>query len=204
MNGLREKKKKKRQERIFLSAIHLFNSKGYSQTTMKDIAEKAQLGVGTLYNYFSSKSDLLLEIMEQKLDHMVKESQNFTQDLLDSEKNGAAVLKEFMNYYLNYFFLLNKDKWSEAFLEIFSSSSYIQKGVRMDLRIIEQIKSLLNKLKNKRMIAQDVNVDAASFVFYSILGFQFMGYVMFPGMKKNQLYQYICNQIDLIYKGIKP
>lgn len=204
MSGLREKKKKQREDRIFNSALQLFNKKGFSQTTMKDIAEKAQLGVGTLYNYFPSKNDLLLEIMEKKIDQLEKESQNFADELAGTRKNGASALKEFINHYLNYFFMLNKNIWNEAFSAFFSSSSYIQRGMRMDMRVISDLKSFLDKLQKKGLIASDIETESASFIIYSTLAFQFIGFTMFPDMKKEQFYQNLYRQIDLIYKGMEP
>ncbi|MBS3817927.1 TetR/AcrR family transcriptional regulator [bacterium] len=204
MDGLREKKKKEREERIFTAAIQLFNRKGFSQTTMKDIAQMSRLGVGTLYNYFPSKNDLLLEIMEKKLDQMENESQNFIEKLLQSKDNGVSILKKFIDYYLNYFFMLNKDIWNEAFMAFFSSSSYIQRGMRMDMRIISDLQNLLDKLQKKGLIASDVDTESASFIIYSTLAFQFMGFILFPDMKKEQFYQNLYSQLDLIYKGIKP
>lgn len=204
MDGLREKKKKEREERIFTAAIQLFNRKGFSQTTMKDIAEKAQLGVGTLYNYFPSKNDLLLEIMEKKLDQMENESQNFADELVRTKTKGSSAIKEFINHYLNYFFMLNKDIWNEAFAAFFSSSSYIQRGMRMDMRVISDLQNLLDKLQKKGLIASDVSTESASFIIYSTLAFQFMGFILFPDMKKEQFYQNLYSHIDLIYKGMKP
>jgi len=68
MTGLREKKKSERKDRIFSAAVELFNEKGFSKTSMQDIADKADLAVGTLYNYFPSKNDLLLDIMQEKME----------------------------------------------------------------------------------------------------------------------------------------
>lgn len=47
---------------ILKSGRELFNTKGYKQTKVSDIAEMAGIGVGTFYNYYSSKEKLFLEI----------------------------------------------------------------------------------------------------------------------------------------------
>ena len=48
----------------------LFTAKGYEDTTMEDIAEAAEVSKATLYNYFSSKENLLLGIAEAALDEI--------------------------------------------------------------------------------------------------------------------------------------
>lgn len=66
---LRERNKQKVTERIVAAAMELFKANGCEQTTMDDIAIKAEISRGTLFNYFPSKDALLLpwgqEIMEQ-------------------------------------------------------------------------------------------------------------------------------------------
>lgn len=47
---------------IFNSGRELFYSKGFKDTNVSDIAKMAGIGVGTFYNYYSSKEELFLEI----------------------------------------------------------------------------------------------------------------------------------------------
>ena len=66
---LRERNKQKVTQRIIAAAMELFKAKGCQQTTMDDIADKAEISRGTLFNYFPSKDALLLpwgqEILQQ-------------------------------------------------------------------------------------------------------------------------------------------
>jgi AcrR family transcriptional regulator len=55
---------RKRQE-ILAAATQVFARKGFASTTTKDIANEADLGESTLYNYFESKRDILLAILEE-------------------------------------------------------------------------------------------------------------------------------------------
>jgi len=48
-----------RKEQILMAALQLFGAKGYQNTSISDIAKKAELSKGLLYNYFESKEDLL-------------------------------------------------------------------------------------------------------------------------------------------------
>ncbi len=61
----RERQKAERRNRIFRAAVEVFAEKGYRSATMKEIAEAADVGEGTIYSYFSSKDDLLLAVIEQ-------------------------------------------------------------------------------------------------------------------------------------------
>ncbi len=53
----------------------MFRTKGYHDTAIQDILEHSRVSKGTFYNYFSTKSQLILNII-QKVDAKVEEQQN--------------------------------------------------------------------------------------------------------------------------------
>jgi AcrR family transcriptional regulator len=59
----RELRKLEREERIVAVAADLFAARGYLNTSIEMIAEKAGLAVGTVYNYFGSKGALLQRVV---------------------------------------------------------------------------------------------------------------------------------------------
>jgi len=48
-----------RKSKIVKKATRLFIKKGYAQTTMRDISKATGINLGNLYNYISSKEDIL-------------------------------------------------------------------------------------------------------------------------------------------------
>lgn len=65
--GLRERKKRETRQRIVGVAFELFQSRGYEETTLAQIAEQAQVAARTVSNYFPQKVDLLLAYRESML-----------------------------------------------------------------------------------------------------------------------------------------
>src|SRR5215510_3472639 len=63
----RERRSAELRERLFRSALELFASKGYAETTVEDITEAADVGKGTFFNYFPSKDHILLAFSEMQL-----------------------------------------------------------------------------------------------------------------------------------------
>lgn len=59
MSSLRQRQKQARHLQILHAARKEFSENGFSQSRMDDIAEKAEVGVATLYTYFESKAGLL-------------------------------------------------------------------------------------------------------------------------------------------------
>jgi AcrR family transcriptional regulator len=76
-DGRRERRSAETRERLFRSALDLFARKGFTETTVEDITEAADVGKGTFFNYFPSKDHILLafgEMQLRKLDSAVAEA----------------------------------------------------------------------------------------------------------------------------------
>jgi len=63
----RERITKTRRKQILRAALAVFSTRGYGESTMADVAAAAGVGVGTLYNYYSNKRDLLISLMQNIL-----------------------------------------------------------------------------------------------------------------------------------------
>lgn len=59
-----EKHKEQKKARIIKAAAQVFADRGFSGTVMADIADRAGIGKGTLYEYFDSKEDLFFAVFE--------------------------------------------------------------------------------------------------------------------------------------------
>ena len=53
---------RERQEQIMEAALNVFSRRGYAGATMPEIAREAGVAVGTIYNYYRNKRDLLVGI----------------------------------------------------------------------------------------------------------------------------------------------
>ena len=66
--GLRELKATRTRKQIVDVALGLFIDQGYDETTMEQIAERAEIGSTTLYRYFASKDLLILDPFARSMD----------------------------------------------------------------------------------------------------------------------------------------
>jgi AcrR family transcriptional regulator len=67
LRGRRERRTMETRERLFRAALDLFARKGFTETTVEDITEAADVGKGTFFNYFPSKDHILLAFGEMQL-----------------------------------------------------------------------------------------------------------------------------------------
>lgn len=71
------------RERILDAALELFRTQGYAETTMRQIAQAADVAVGNAYYYFASKDQLILAFYERNhSDHLA-----LMGDALDTTKD---------------------------------------------------------------------------------------------------------------------
>jgi len=76
-------------ERVRNAAARLFRERGYASTTMREVAERAEMQAGSIYYYYPSKQDLLSAV----LDHVITTLTRRTLPLL-ADDGGAASYRE--------------------------------------------------------------------------------------------------------------
>ena len=69
--GRRAARKEALRQRIVTAALDLFQSRGFDATTTRQIARRARVAEGTIFNYFETKEDIALHFFELEVDHAV-------------------------------------------------------------------------------------------------------------------------------------
>ena len=112
-----DKKLNKRKE-IAKSTCSLFIEKGYVNISISEIAKNAQIGKGTVYEYFKNKEDIVFELMsclQDNYDNKLKDKLSKTSDIkekifclfdifLSDDKTiliQKKIYREFLAIYLN-------------------------------------------------------------------------------------------------------
>ena len=103
--GIQERKQRERERRrqqIIVAAKRVFSEKGFSKTTMEDIAREAELSPGTLYLYFKNKDELyaslslrILQYMNIRLEDVTKETDSNPEQKIDSIKEALYDVYQF-------------------------------------------------------------------------------------------------------------
>jgi AcrR family transcriptional regulator len=71
---LRERGKQERRIRILRATRAVLEKSGYEGTTMRAIARRAKVGIGTLFRHGEGKDNLILEVLGDDLDAIAQES----------------------------------------------------------------------------------------------------------------------------------
>jgi len=73
MAGARKSQKEATRQRVLDAARDLFETRGYEETTVREIARQAEVSVGSVFTTFSSKGDILSQVMADRLDALYAE-----------------------------------------------------------------------------------------------------------------------------------
>jgi AcrR family transcriptional regulator len=164
--GRRERQKQEREARILSAARRLFDRHGYVNTSMEEVAARAGLAVGTLYNYFSSKDQLLLAISRIDTERLLRIGERILADPPDDPVEAIAALTEVMVQGIT---AGERRLWRELFVASIAAPDTL--GARLfalDMRLIAQLTAMLDLLKARRSIDASVNSSRAAGLFYGI------------------------------------
>ncbi|GHO48155.1 TetR/AcrR family transcriptional regulator [Ktedonospora formicarum] len=95
-----------RRSQILDAATRVFATKGFHPTTIKDIAREAGVADGTIYNYFTNKTALLLGILD-RLNETDQRATDFSQ-LTDISQVSKGEFRSFMMAYIAHRMLIFK------------------------------------------------------------------------------------------------
>lgn len=102
-----------RKHEILLGATKSFSMFGYKATTMEQVAKIANVGKGTIYNFFANKEELLEEVvismirdMKQEADQTLSSNASFT----ENAHNGLMKMLQFREQHLLFAKLIEEEK----------------------------------------------------------------------------------------------
>jgi len=201
LTGLRERKKKDRKKRIQTAAINLFSSEGYGSTRVEKIAEKADVGVGTLYNYYQSKGGLLLSIIVDRYDRISREMEGI---LENSHQNPVESIQRLAQLYIKSFSVYSKQLWREFIgTALAHEPAFLDRIMEMDQRFIAQMIELLKRLQKHNTISRSADPDEMALFIYGSIIFHVLNYMSDKKMTIRDLKESLNRNIEISYNGLK-
>ncbi len=176
--GKRAEKKIYYRNAILSSAKEMFEKFGFENTTIEQIAQNANIGLGTAYNYFSSKEELYISSMLNIL--TTSENSSFDVNAYNSSNTVEAIF-DLVSHELSIIKIINKKVWQTAMPAIFASfksdSVFFKKVLAVDLNIIDKIKSILINHKEKGFFDVDLDIEITTNTLFGTIIFQVFYYI---------------------------
>lgn len=148
-----QKTTEKKKQAIVQAALRLFKDKGFKETSIKSIAEAAEVSPVSIYNYFGSKDNLVALCVNDLFEEI-------TQQAEDILKSNLA-----FNTKLDQAFALCQEKMSQQISDYFQDktvsdpafSSLLTKAITAKKRDI--YRTYINLGKEEGLIAEDLSTE---------------------------------------------
>jgi AcrR family transcriptional regulator len=127
--SLREKKseiiKKEKRNLFILSALSVFEEKGFNNTRIKDITKRANTSVGNFYNYFNSKEEVIEVLVSGLAELMISK---FRELFIYFKQNRIPPISAVKNLFRGYAKMFKEKK--ESFLIFFEQMGGMEQKYR--------------------------------------------------------------------------
>ena len=181
------------KKRILTAATALFASRGFDATSVRNIAEKAGLSVPGMFHYFSSKEEILYEIMTIFMDNVYKKIMEIYNADIDPIKKLSEICEFYVEQYAGHKHQLT--------ILISERKSLIpehrQICINKERDYVKALKNLFKEL-TKRNLLKPMDNSILAFIFFGMVHWTYRWYnpEAKRGIRPNQLGR-ILNEVFL-------
>lgn len=177
MAGLRERQKADREKRILQAAVTRFRADGYRAVRIEDLAEAAEVSVGTVYNYYRTKGDILIATVTMEVEEVLDEGEALVAN--PPEGVADAILTLIFGYYDHSLEYLSKEMWRRA-MALSIEAPETPNGRRyleLDRRLAGQVTALLETLQARGAVRADIDPATIGQLLFNDLNMEFIEFV---------------------------
>lgn len=192
-------KKKKVRDKIVASATKLFAKQGYFCTSVNQIAKNAEIAVGTIYVYFDSKDEILIDLFLDYFKKLMEEIKNMFEK---SNKEPLEKLLDALRYMVNKF---SEDiDMAKVFLVELRQSNkalnFIAPKIQKDYE--ELIKNLLDEAKGDGLLKENIDTQVISISTFGLIETMLFDWLN-RGYSKDKLINNLEKTAKYFVNGIK-
>ncbi len=201
MSSLRERKKEQTRQHIITVAAARVVDQGVDATTMEDVAAAAEVSVGTLYNYFGSKSALLLAVVADDVEDLASRGAAVLEDPgLEPADAAARIIDIYLDIYLD----LGRDLMREVVHASFGAGvkDLLPELIRIDEQLMDQLRSLITRFRGERLVTTNVPPEDAVMLLFSIVAANLMVFVSLEDLTEADIRDQVRRQVQAAFRGL--
>lgn len=174
--SLRDKHKSRRRAQLLALGKELFVRQGYAATSMQAIAEAAEVGVATVYNYFGSKGRLLAEILREDFAGLYRRGDALlAAPPADPVRGVLALIKLYRQF---------EGNWQAKHLlaavlgpGLAADPALDEVAREAERQVKDQLAALLTHYQQAGRVRREVNIRDAAMVLFYVFNQHFIEYV---------------------------
>ncbi|RGW00811.1 TetR/AcrR family transcriptional regulator [Streptococcus salivarius] len=148
-----QKTTEKKKQAIIQAALRLFKDKGFKETSIKSIAEAAEVSPVSIYNYFGSKDNLVTLCVNDLFEEITQQAEDILNSNLDFKTkldHAFALCQEKMSQQIS-------DYFQDKMVEDPALSSLLTKAITAKKRDI--YRAYIELGKKEGLIAKDLSTE---------------------------------------------
>jgi len=199
--GLRERRKLQTRERIRAAAAELFTRKGYAAATMRDIARRAHVGLGTLFNYAQDKRDLVFLIFNEELNAV-------TDVALAAPRAGQPLVDQLIAVFrVHYRWLAGKPALARILLQeltFYSSGKQAATFHGIRKRLIDGLEQLVLASQKEQKVRADENAGVIARHVFFVYSASLRWWIAAPQPDPGKGIADLRRLLKLQFEGLRP
>jgi AcrR family transcriptional regulator len=197
-DSLRARKRLETRNRIVSAAVQVLSNKGIEEATVDEIAAKADVGKGTIYNYFRTKEEIVVAFLitiEEKIERSIRRFSSSSQPL-------GEVLVSFLQFNLKLkrpYYQFVRVFFSQLFASGNASSAWVR---QLQAAIDPPLENLFAALRDRGLIRQDISSSDAVQLF-KMLHVGLMAVWIVEGPPWKGTHRLLRKQVKVFCEGIE-
>ncbi|MFZ5564847.1 MAG: TetR/AcrR family transcriptional regulator, partial [Thermodesulfobacteriota bacterium] len=177
---LRENERETRKAIILNASVRLFNERVFHEVGMRDIAAEAGISPATIYRYFPSRDDILVEALLQDINRIEKR--------LDTLLGGKSIGMEDLAIEVVDYFLANEPTFH--MMCHFLTSGTVDPEALKKFKLIQEYFINMFNMKLKQIKGKTHEVFYTHAFFASVTGVV-LTFLHYPGLNKQKKKEYM-------------
>ncbi len=202
MSGLRARQKADRHRRIIEAAAQLFREAGYEGAKIEAIAAQAEVSIGTIYNYYQNKGDILGAIVSMEVNEVLNAGRGV---VARPPANVGDALDTLIGIYIEHsLHYLSKEMWRQAMAisTQLPDSLFGRAYTALDRSLTEQIRALIERLQALELAQRDIDGAALGELIFNNMNMMFIEFVKRDEAKISELRAAIRRQNRILVAAI--
>jgi len=192
--SLREQKKVRARSDILAAANTLIARKGYENTTMREIADAANLSYQTLYNYFPSKAQIVQAMLTD-----VDKIDSRLEAIIGGSGGLIAKLHQIIKHYFDLVAHRERALWREIVLEVIKNApEYVALQAVKGSGGLNALRTVLRDAQTAGELDPYVDADLLAHTLHAITDLAFLRFVLEANPSKVVTLKALRNQVELL------
>ncbi|MCD5994832.1 TetR/AcrR family transcriptional regulator [Pseudomonas sp. CDFA 602] len=203
MSGLRERQKEMRRQAIAKAAVELFESQGFENTTIERIAQVAGVSAPTVFKYFGSKQEIILEMLRAADERAILDTRACLSDFDDPVDALCHLESLLVGYALD---VLGAPLWRQLLPLILSGGDggLPETYRQMNGVLQKQITLVLAELQNAGKLRPDLDIDLAAYLLNDYSHLQLLRLTSRPELDLQGHREQVRRITRLVFEGMRP